>query len=498
MASTRNIPGWTALPVAVFVGMAVFLYLPDVLFSGPRGIHFIRQTDSLSFLMNYGRPSWDFFKPAIYSLREAPFDGHAVAEFPILYYMAALGRDLVGAPFTSLRSIHLSFVLIGHVLLAFTAARWSGSMITGTLFSLWMFSSSVVCYYAANYLPDAGAYGMVLTGLCLVLSGVEQHRSGFVTTGLAFLVLAALIKAPTGLYLLAILGTGFLCNWTGRSFMGRRQLMVGVIGLVLGIGWHAYAIVYNQQHNTHYFMTWAEPIWAMDHSSRQSTWGLITNYWWTKYHHPTTWHVLATLLVLGVFLVRYFSLQVRFLLTFLIIAFGAYMALFFRKFADHDYYFLSVSPIIIICSLAVISAIHKRFSTRWAKVILPLILLALSIMGMSLSKMNLDRRYAAKDDFTVANTLEHSIGPVLVKHRIAQTSKAVVLGDPTPNGALLYLDMKGWAYGSDERLPPLDSLINKGANLLLVLGNTSLDLSPYELVHQHTNWRLFRLHHQAR
>ncbi len=497
--ATKKKTWWIAiLPFAVFAFTAALLYLPDILVSGPKGIHFIRQTDSISFLMNYGRPSWDFFTPAIYSLREAPVNGHAVAEFPLFYYIAAICRDVFGTPYSSLRSIHLLLVLAGHVLLAFTAGRWLGSISLGSFFSLWMFSSSVTVYYAANFLPDAAAYGLVLCGMCLFLLGVDMHRSGVINLGLACLALAGLIKAPTGIYLIAAMGTGIVCHLDGRPRMGRGNYLVAGAGLVLSLCWHTYAIKYNDLNHTHYFMTWAEPIWDLDAATRKDIWNLVTQYWWTKYHHPTTWHVLAVLLVTGAFVRKYVALHVRVLMALLAIAFCTYLLLFFRKFADHDYYFLTVSPILAIGALSVLMAISKRFPTRGMTLGLTCTMLLLSIMGLTLSAKNMERRYDAKDAFTGSLMLEGTIAPILREKDIAHTSKVVVLGDPTPNGALLFMEMKGWAYGPGEPPPSLDSLIDQGAELLLVMGSTSMDIGHYHLIHQNADWRLLRLHHQPR
>lgn len=425
-------------------------------------------------------------------------NGHAVAEFPILYYVAALIKAAFGISYTSLRSIHLFFVLGGHVLLSYTAARWLGSVVAGTFFSLWMFSSSVVVYYAANYLPDAAAYGLVLGGLCMAISGIERNNSNQITTSIIFLTLAGLLKAPACLYLIAVTLTGILLPRVGRVSFSRANLILCGIGLVLCLCWHSFAILYNQAHHTHYFMTWAEPIWSMDLQSRRSTWQLVTDYWWTKYHHPTTWHVLLALLIGGAFLARRIPLHVRILLSFLMLAFLAYVMLFFRKFADHDYYFLTISPIIAFGSLAVLTAILRLRTSRWMGVGIASLMVLFSIMGMSLAMVNLERRYSAPDAFTVSTILEGTIGPVLRKHVILNTSKVVVIGDPTPDGALLFMNMKGWAYGPDERVPPLDSLESLGAEQVLVLGATTIDLSRLSTMDQQGGWRLFSFDHEAR
>src|SRR5690606_37751478 len=114
-----------------------------------------------------------------------------------------------------------------------------------------------------------------------------------------------------------------------------------------------------------------------------------------------------------------------------------------------------------------------------------------SATGMILAKANLERRYMAPDAITVSRVLENKIGPVLIEHDIPITAKVVVLGDPSPDGALLFMNRKGWAYGPKELVPPLDSLIDLGADHLLVLGATTAKWSQYELLDQQGTWRLF-------
>lgn len=479
------------IPVSVFLLTGAWFYLPDILFSAPRGIHFIRQTDSISFLMNYGRPSWSLLDPAVYSLREAPVNGRAAAEFPVLYYLLALARNTIGVPYQALRSVNLGFVLFGHVVLARTASRWLGSMIAGTGFSLWMFSSSVVVYYAANYLPDAAAYGSALAGMCILTDRLEAPPSRrAVGTGLALLTLAGLLKAPAGLYLLSALGVVVLQAMAPRKKPDRFTLLTGLFGVLLCVLWHGYAILYNKAYDTHYFMTWSEPIWEMSPAQVRSTFGLITDYWWTKYHHPTTWHVLLGLFASCILLLRRLPSRSGYWLLFLIAALAGYVALFFRKFSDHDYYMLTIAPIFIFIALWGLCGLRSLAPHRWGMPILSIAMPGLAIMGLLLALQNLERRYAAADAFTASTVLENRGQAVLQAHAIPLTERMLVIGDPTPDGALLFLNRKGWAYGPKEQVP-LDSLVALGAGAVVVLDPSDPKLPGYHVVAQENGWRLF-------
>ena len=492
----RGRPQWPFIMVIVFLALAAWLYLPDILFSGPRGIHFIRQTDSIAFLMNYGRPSWDFLAPAVYDLRNAPDGGWAAAEFPVLYYLMALLKQMFGTSYMALRPVNLTIVLAGHFLLARIAATWLGSAISGLGFSLWMLSSSVVLYYAANFLPDAAAYGCILAGLCLVLDGRSKPNWRKELAGAGLLVMGGLLKAPAALYLL-----GYGCVLLFSKEPGKRRKLAGVLaGTLFIIAWNLYAIRYNARHQTHYFMTWAEPIWDMSGTEIGQTWKFIREYWWTKYHHPTSWHVFAALLLSAVFLGRRLPAPVRPLLAWWAPAILAYLILFFRKFTDHDYYFLTVAPFLAFAALAGLSAIREQWLKGRSPMALALPLLLMACMGIRLGKLNLERRYNGTDDPHVVSTcLNGTVAEALAEAHIPQDARFIVLGDPTPNGSLLFLDRKGWTYdGAKEYVPPLDSLVRAGADHLLTIGIVDQDLRCFDLVRRTPQWALFRVHGEER
>lgn len=482
------------MAVLTFLGLAAWLYLPDILYSGPQGIHFIRQTDVLSFVAKYGQPSWNLFEPAVFNLDIAPIGGKSASEFPIIYFMLALGRHCLGIPFESLRLANLLIVLAGHTGLAVVAARYLGSTLRGALFSVWMFSSSVVVFYAANYLSDAGAYGAALCGLAFILEGRASGRRHFELIGVIALMAAGLLKTTMALYLVAYAVTLFPSTVPARTFF----LKLAFSAILIVVFWNLYVIQYNNAHRSHYFMTWAEPLWRMDRAEVHSATKYITAYWWTKFHHPTSWHAMAVLALAAIA----FRHRVHGLLGPMVAwsGFGtvAFIILFYRKFIDHDYYFLVAAPGISLAALFGFAGVQRKFLHNQRAHIGTLALLALVVAGMQLAKLNLERRYRPSDDPHLASmVLAHEISNVLAKRKVPEDARFIVLGDPTPNGALYYLKRNGWSY--DERIqvvPDLNSVIALGADHLLVLGHTGMDLSRFRLMEKTEFWSLFCLNDQ--
>ena len=480
-----------------FIALALFLYLPGVLFAGPNGLHFIRQTDSLSFAQRFGHPSWNFFAPAVHDLRQCPDDGATAAEFPALYYVIALVRACTGAANYPLRIVHLAFVVLGHILLARTAARSLHSMIAGIAFSVWMFSSSVVIYYGANYLPDAAMYGCVLIGACLAVEHYRGTGRFFHPAAIAFLGFAGLLKAPATLYLLGYVILGLWYRTGSDAQGGARRGMWWALAMVLVIiAWHSYAIRYNTRHHTHYFMTWYEPLWVMPRTELASTWGYVRGYWWTKYHHPTTWHVLLVLTAALIIRIRRIDGAARITLGLLLVACIAFALLFFRKLRDHDYYFLTVAPTVCGIALAGLCALRSLSTAKWMSITLALATLVLAITGLDLGRLNLQRRFRPDaDHYTRARVLGDAMPAKLAALHVPISARIIVSGDPSPNGTLSLLDRDGWAYADTEAVP-METLIAQRADHLLILGHsTSVDTTRFTTIARTCEWRLMRLTH---
>ena len=97
---------WLAL-IIVFI----CLDFHQILFLRPQGIHFMRQTDCLSFVSNYFKNDFHFFEPQVFNL--GSFGGKAVCEFPILYFFTAFLYLIFNEHEYFLRLITLSISSLG-------------------------------------------------------------------------------------------------------------------------------------------------------------------------------------------------------------------------------------------------------------------------------------------------------------------------------------------------------------------------------------------------
>ena len=138
-----------------------FFGFDKIFFSGPQGIHFIRQTDSLSFVSQYYNFGYDFFNPKIFNMDSV--DGRAVSEFPIIYYLTALLYSIFGVKVYLLKILNLIISYIGVYCVYKVSYYILKDYVYAFLISLFLMTSTVFNYYSFNYLPDPSALAFVFS-----------------------------------------------------------------------------------------------------------------------------------------------------------------------------------------------------------------------------------------------------------------------------------------------------------------------------------------------
>jgi len=448
------------------------IYGIDTLFAGPYGTHYIRQTDSLSFIAYFREYSIDPLAPGVLDLRNAPDGGRCAGEFPLVYWCIGMIERFSGPLPLLLKWLDLLSVLVGHALLVRALCRVFNNELLAVGMGLLMFSSGVVAYYACNYLPDAFAYGLVLIGWSLVLPKLfagEVVRNTWTTV--AF-VLAGLIKAPMAMHLLVWLIIPNIIQ-PYRCLDRTKDLFRSALLLSAVASWHFYARWYNAEHGSDYFLTSARPIWDLTMDEYRHVEDLVLRYWWTKYLHPTTWHVLALLVVVILARFQKFSSPVRSVLVLLILATAAFLVLFFRKLADHDYYFLTVMPAIFWLFTAGFWSLSQLIRKRWARIGITSLTWVLALSAAVLARTEVARRMSSGPDrFSGTAIATKGLTEVIETLDLPKDSRVIVIGDSTTNGALLSVGRLGWSFPGYPvtSVPDLVRLKEDGASHVLYLG----------------------------
>ena len=463
----------------LFLFLLVVIYLildyQTILFFPPQGIHFWRQTDSLSFAATYYKNGFDFFHPGVFSLLST--DGKAACEFPILYYITALFYLIFNEHEWILRLITVTIVSSGFFYLFKLLYVLLSDFLYAAVFTFLFISSTVLLYYTNNFLPDASTLGMTLIAWYFFITFLKnRNNKNALIVSFVFFSIASLIKVTCFINpvsaILTLLVYDFLENKDLKSTLTQniKPLLFFSISFLAVLFWNLYVIHYNKINNDHAFLIQSTPIWSINKVQIAQVWEHITNYWYASYYYSHTFQFFIVIIVTGIIFLK--KTERILLIPSVILTIGSicYLLLFFAKFKDHDYYFITLIPCIIFLVINSFIAIKNRFPAMINHYAPKLLLLTLCMLSLNFAKGKLAQRYQKKDDiyanigFTLSHTRHYmdSLG-------ISKNAKVIIIADHTPNGGLYFINHPGWSLedNSESNMATVNDYIQKGAEYIL-------------------------------
>ena len=468
--------------IVILINIFFFLNLDDIFLSGPQGIHFMRQTDSLSFASRYFNNGFDFFNPQLFNLKN--INGNAACEFPITYYLTALLYSVFGKKIFILKLLHYIIISIGIFHLFKLSLLLLKDYFYAIVISLFLFTSTVFNYYSFNYLPDAPALGFTFIGWYFAFKYLikEEEKNKTILTAFIFFTIASLIKVTYLINPLSVIGFSlfsiiFNQKKTIENGIAKKIITYGIIGVFIVIAWNTYILYYNTLYNSSSFNTTALPIWSLTINEIKSVWDHITNYWHFSYFAKRSFYLLFLLLSLQVIFHKKTDSKLSLITLILFLGAFAYFLLFYSQFKDHDYYFLTFIPLITLVLINGIKTWQNIFNNRYLNIATKLAFTIVLISGLNYSKLTLANRNNKKVDYyskmgLLINENSNSIDSL----NISNNSKFIIGPDPCQNGGLFFLNRMGWTIDLQE-----DITINKinhykdlGAEYLILTSDTSV------------------------
>ena len=485
----------------------IFLFLDyhNILFYRPQSIHFMRQTDCLSFVVTYYNYGMNFFEPRVLNLNSD--NGKAIGEFPILYYLTAVFYKIFGEHEFFLRLINLSIVTVGLFYLYKLLLKVLSDIVYALSFTFLFFSSTILIYYTNNYLPDAAAFGFTLIGWYFYYGFfINRNRTRFFIISILFFTLASLLKVTYGLYLAAALLSLIVFEiFVNRKFSLKRYypyLLSFMLSFLIIAAWYFYVIQYNKTNNVDSFLMHYKPIWAITSLQVADVWEYISNYWYTKYYYESTIHTFILLILAGLFFVKKSN---KVILTFAItstIGSLIYFFLFYSQFKAHDYYFIALIPAIIFLVISSFISIQNSYPKIIGNIFFKIVIITILILSLNYARDKVLDRYDENNHdmidiigWQLDNSEDYinSIG-------IVEEAKVIVIQDYTPNGSLYFLNRRGWTLSdtSDTDIKNLHSYIQEGAEYLLLtntqyLNNNSINLVVRDIVGEYNDVTIYNL-----
>ena len=470
-----------AIAVLIFTVLFFYLGLDKVIFSGPLGIHFMRQTDSLSFAGIYFREGFEFFKPGLYNLKN--IDGHAACEFPVLYYITSLVYLVTGQNFIVLKILNYLVTITGVICIYKLSVLLLNDRLLSALIALVLFTSTVFNYYSLNYLPDSGAFGLIMIGWYFFFRYYLKNKQNNLYTAFVFFTLGSLIKVTYLVNPLAVLVLYLLIPLLKkegyRKSLNYPIILSGVFSVMVVAAWNIYMISYNNAYESTSFNTTAMPIWNISRKEITIVWDHFTNYWYSSYFARPVFHLLFVIVAFQVLLFKRSDRLLSILTLILFAGNLAFFILFYSQFKDHDYYFITFFPLIILLCINAFKTLKNLKPTRPVDIIIKSLVFIIIAWGINYSGKKLRSRYdSAMDDYSRTGLVIQANKPGLDSLGIQVNAKVIVAPDLTQNGGLLMLNRMGWNIERPEQISieRIESLVEEGAEYLVLVTEDSLVL----------------------
>lgn len=462
------------LAMILLIGASFFVLGLNQLWSkGPFGIHFIRQTDSLSFVQQFANNGFDFLHPQLFNLDNP--ESRAACEFPVIYYLTAFLYKFFGSDYLYLKLINLIILYSGVFYLFRTINLLLKNRMLSILIALIPFSSTIFNYYSFNYLPDSAALGFSFIGYYFMFLFIESKRRTDLLKSTILFTFAGLLKPIFFIHPLVFFTLALFALFTSKiSFFSRDQSIKVLSYLLIGIAviviWNVYVFHYNELYNTTYFNTRAMPIWDLNSNHINKVFDIMFNYWRTEY-----FSILSIILIAGALIFQFIfgwkhNRNFTIFTSVLFMGSLSYFILFFKQFENHDYYFLCLIPLFIFSILNTIQIILKyKRKSKIITYILSFGLLVAVVHGLKYSRHQIHNRIniapSQFDDLTLQVRSAHLD---LDKLGIPKTAKILVVDDGSLNGVFLELNLMGWILNSSGLNPDMLSIYRQnGATVVL-------------------------------
>ncbi len=478
-----------------FLLMCLCYNYQNELFTRPHGHHIWRQTDGFCIVRNYADLGMDFVHPRISQFISQ--DGLELAEFPLSYYIAAIGYKTLGYHEWITRLVHLLFVLLGLWSLYRLCAGVLNDDFYGILLALLLFTSPTLGFYSITPLPDIPGMSLSLLGLFLFYRYLNGSGGWWLAAGCISYALAGAEKPTSCLSLIALSGVLFSLLAYHRVY--KRQLVdkseprmakalaVAVLALIAIGGWWKYVGHYREVYHTSYFQTYANPIWKASAEQINKVFLALDAFGFNLFlNKPALIAIGLLTIVASVILWRRHKTILFYYVVFLLGCI-AYLLLFFTQLEVHDYYIIVVLPLItaslLLFVVAMLKVYPEIFRSVWLKGMM--LLFVVSDLGYATYKIHqINTR-----PWTGNHTEVADIEPYLRSLGMKQSDYVIYWGDISPNTALYMMNQRGWAPWSLHTLEP-DSVkdrMQKGAKYLIIDWN-QIDAHDPEGVKASSYW----------
>ena len=463
----------------LFVVISVIYSYQEIFFKRPQSIHQWRQCDCLSITMNYFQDNNSFFEPSVHHLSNDG-TGKTISEFPLIYYSVAQLWKVFGHFEFIYRLIVLSFFFSGLFALFKIYEALLKDSVLAIIFTLLLFTSPVLVYYANNFLMDVPAFSLALVGLYFFFRFIQSAKDKYFYWFIFINVIAGLLKISSLMSFLAVFGLFILELFNVKIDPKRRifqkplkQFALLASVLIIQFVWYMYASIYNSKHNGGIFLVGYLPIWDLDLSQIKVTFDAIIEHIKRDYFRRETQIVFGIMFILILAFYKHINKIVLYIIIFLSIGFLLFVILFFQALKDHDYYTINLYILIPLIFLGFLQLLKNKYNRVYTSIFFRIILIIFLIYNIKFAKDQMNNRYSSmgweNENYIVNIQSFGEINPYLQSIGIKSEDKVISLSDNSINISLYFMNRKGWSnYGINLDRLKIKKAINLGAKFLFI------------------------------
>ena len=486
-----------------FIGlMLVYLLLAGTfwqLFEMPQGIHFIRQTDSLSFLSNYYHFGTGFFEPQVFNLSST--DGKAANEFPIIYYFISLIYSIFGEHDFLLRAANLLISIGGFIALFKLIFLIIKDLFYAYFFTFLLLSSTVVMYYANNFLPDPASLSLSILGWYLFLLVIFKRKSNLLMLlSFLFFTLASLIKITYFIHPVSALFALIISRYILKNklvelrWLKITSLAFGVSLLLVLSWWFAFVKNYNSTFGDHYFLTTIRPIWSLSKHQILEVWHAVSNVWYGNYLYRNSYYPIALLLLFGLPFALFKKSFLNYIVWLLLAGSATLFVVFYAQYKDHDYYYLNYFIPLLFLLLSAFIGLQNKFPGFVNAISLKLFLILFLVFSLFDTSVMVKKRYEeSRDAFSEIGFVLQGFDQKLDSLLIPQEAKFIIYPDETRNGGLYAIKRKGWNISGYDTSFGNQISRYRAIGAAYLLTTKRIDSLPYGKVYEGDGVSIFEL-----
>lgn len=338
----------TAVGLVVYLFCLSFFFYQNHFFRFPSHLHAWTQSDRYALAVGYAENSLNPFLPSTPNLYPkyppeeglTAFTGITSAALPLPEWLAGTAMRISGSLHPAwLRGIVLLSGLTGLFLLFKLSRELLTPFPLSFLLVTAAFSSPVFTYYLNGFIPGIPALALSIAGFYAYYRFLKSDRPGFFALSMTLFLLAAMIRPPFLMPMLAVVVTQLLLGDRPAKQL-RIWLLAMVNILVFGI-----FMVYDNHLQNVYGSQFNNSLLAA--GSLADWFELLSKAWnnW-KMSYLTSGHVVLLLTAAGLFFVYRKALLsgiYKRLMLVIMLTFGAALLYSFamaEQFPNHDYYFL--------------------------------------------------------------------------------------------------------------------------------------------------------------